>query len=163
VADAQNPPAKKAERRPLRRKPGMTKAANKTSETGADAIAFVDSCENAEQRTDAHRLIAMIQRLSGHPPRMWGPSIIGFGSYHYRYESGREGDMCRIGFSPRKGQTVIYLIDGFSGHSALLARLGKHKIGKSCLYIRKVRDIDESVLEDMMRRSLANMAQAWPE
>ncbi|MEN9392261.1 MAG: hypothetical protein RLZZ104_604, partial [Pseudomonadota bacterium] len=90
-------------------------------------------------------------------------SIIGFGRYHYRYDSGREGEMCRIGFSPRKGQTVLYLIDGFKGHAELMAKLGKHKTGKSCLYVKRLSDIDLGVLEDICRCSLAYMAAKYPE
>jgi hypothetical protein len=105
----------------------------------------------------------MMARLSGALPKMWGPSIIGFGRYHYKYDSGREGDAPRIGFSPRKGQTVLYLIDGYSGKDAQLARLGKHKLGKSCLYIKRLSDVDIAVLEDMVAETLAYMAKTYPD
>jgi len=141
----------------------MTKAENKTQATVTRVEDFVTGIADENQRADARSLIAMMTRLSGEPATMWGPSIIGFGRYHYRYDSGREGEMCRIGFSPRKGQTVLYLIDGFEGHAELMAKLGKHKTGKSCLYVKRLSDIDLVVLEDMCRSSLAYMAAKYPE
>ena len=104
----------------------------------------------------------MMERLSGYPPVMWGPSIVGFGSYHYRYDSGREGDAARIGFSPRSTSLVLYLVDGYEGKEAQLARLGKHKTGVSCLHINKLSDVDEGVLEDMIRDSLTYMDEKYP-
>lgn len=141
----------------------MTKAENKTQATVARVEDFVTGIADENQRADARSLIALMTRLSGEPATMWGPSIIGFGRYRYRYNSGREGEMCRIGFSPRKGQTVLYLIDGFKGHAELMAKLGKHKTGKSCLYVKRLSDIDLVVLEDMCRASLAYMAAKYPE
>lgn len=140
----------------------MAKSENKTKATEVSVDAFIDSVADANQRTDAEKIRAMMEQLSGQPATMWGSSIIGFGSYHYKYDSGREGDMCRIGFSPRKGQTVLYLIDGFEGQSDLMARLGKHKTGKSCLYIKRLSDIDEAVLEELCVRSLQYMAEQYP-
>ncbi len=141
----------------------MANTANKTQATGTDVEGFVAAIADPGQRADAAMLCDLMQRLSGAPPVMWGPSIIGFGRYHYRYDSGREGEMCRIGFSPRKGQTVLYLNDGCGDHAAALARLGKHKTGKSCLYIRRLADIDLAVLETMVADSLAWMAQKYPD
>ena len=141
----------------------MTKAENKTQATVTRVEDFVTGIADENQHADARSLIAMMTRLSGEPATMWGPSIIGFGRYRYRYDSGREGEMCRIGFSPRKGQTVLYLIDGFEGHAELMAKLGKHKTGKSCLYVKRLSDIDLVVLEDMCRSSLAYMAAKYPE
>lgn len=141
----------------------MTKAENKTQATVARVEDFVTGIADENQRADARSLIALMTRLSGEPATMWGPSIIGFGRYRYRYDSGRGGEMCRIGFSPRKGQTVLYLIDGFKGHAELMAKLGKHKTGKSCLYVKRLSDIDLVVLEDMCRSSLAYMAAEYPE
>jgi len=140
----------------------MTRAENKTKATDVSVDDFIAAVADSSQRADAENIRAMMEKLSGEPAKMWGPSIVGFGSYHYRYESGREGDMCRIGFSPRKGQTVLYLIDGFEGHSELLARLGKHKTGKSCLYIKRLADVDPAVLEQLCHRSLAYMAEKYP-
>ncbi len=137
-------------------------AANETQETDADVAAFVANVTDPAQRADAETLIEMMASASGHPPRMWGPSIIGFGSYHYKYDSGREGDSLRIGFSPRKGQTVVYLIDGYDDRADQLARLGKHKIGKACLYIKRLADIDQAVLGEMIAGSLADMDVKYP-
>lgn len=140
----------------------MAGSSNKTVAGSADANAFIAAIGDEAQRADAQRLSEMMTRLSGETATMWGPSIVGFGSYHYRYESGREGDMCRIGFSPRKGQTVVYLIEGFETHADRLARLGRHKLGKSCLYIKRLSDVDLSVLEEMVAASLAEMAVRYP-
>jgi hypothetical protein len=141
----------------------MTKAENKTQATVTRVEDFITGIADENQRADARSLIAMMTRLSGEPATMWGPSIIGFGRYRYIYDSGREGEMCRIGFSPRKGQTVLCLIDGFEGHAELMAKLGKHKTGKSCLYVKRLSDINLVVLEDMCRSSLAYMAAKYPE
>jgi hypothetical protein len=141
----------------------MAKAELKTKPTEISVGAFINAVADEKQRADAHRIAATMERLSGHQPKMWGPSIIGFGSYHYKYDSGREGDMCRIGFSPRKGNTVLYLVDGFEGRAALMENLGKHKTGKSCLYIKRLSDVDEAVLEQLIVESLAYMAQKYPE
>lgn len=140
----------------------MAKPQNKTQQTIASVDDFIASVADSAQREDARVIIEIMERLSGEPARMWGPSIVGFGSYHYRYESGREGEMCRIGFSPRKGQTVLYIIDGFAGHAELLAQLGKHKTGKACLYIKRLADVDMAVLEQLCSRSLAYMAEKYP-
>jgi hypothetical protein len=140
----------------------MTTAPNKTQPTATDVATFVAAIPDAGRRADAEALVALMSRLSGEPARLWGPSIIGFGEYHYRYDSGRTGSMSRIGFSPRKTETVVYLIDGFAGQADLLARLGKHRIGKSCLYIKRLTDIDIDVLEAMITASLANMAERYP-
>lgn len=140
----------------------MTTAPNKTQPTATDVATFVAAIPDAGRRADAEALVALMNQLSGEPARMWGPSIIGFGEYHYRYDSGRTGSMSRIGFSPRKAETVVYLIDGFAGQADLLARLGKHRIGKSCLYIKRLADIDIGVLEAMIAASLATMAERYP-
>ena len=141
----------------------MAKYELKTRATPVSVDAFIETVADEGRRADARDLAAMMERLSGHPPRMWGPSIIGFGSYHYKYDSGHEGDMARIGFSPRKGNMVVYLADGFTGHAELLAKLGKHKTGKSCLYVGRLRDIDETVLENLCVQSLKYMAVRYPE
>jgi hypothetical protein len=106
------------------------------------------------QRADAKALVKLMQDAAGEKPKMWGASIIGFGSYHYRYESGREGDMPLIGFSPRKTATVLYNMIGSSDSKALLAKLGKHTTGKGCLYIKKLADVDQQVLEAMVVKSI---------
>ncbi|WP_426166822.1 DUF1801 domain-containing protein [Sandarakinorhabdus sp. DWP1-3-1] len=137
----------------------MTTAANKTQATGNDVGDFIAAIPDPVQAADTRVLCDLMQRLSGEPPVMWGPSIIGFGRYRYRYDSGREGEMCRVGFSPRKGQFAFYL----SGdHGAALARLGRHKTATSCFYVRRLADIDLAVLEAIVAASLAHMAQAYP-
>ena len=98
-----------------------------------------------------------MRRVTGEPAKMWGPSIIGFGQYHYRYDSGHEGDMCLIGFSPRKANLVLYVLPGFEGQADMLARLGKHKHGKGCLYINKLADVDLAVLEELAAASFKHM------
>jgi hypothetical protein len=141
----------------------ISMAENKTQATDGDVTAFIEGVADEAQRADAHRIAEMMARLSGAPAKMWGPSIIGFGSYHYKYDSGREGDTLRIGFSPRKGQTVLYLPGTISGQSDLLARLGKHKEGKGCLYIKRLSDVDMAVLEEMVVGSLHYMAEKYPD
>ena len=138
-------------------------ATNKTQQTDSSVDAFLARVAGDAQREDAHSLVALMQRLSGHPPRLWGPSIIGFGTYHYKYDSGREGDSLRIGFSPRKGQTVLYIMDGFPRHGHIMARLGKYKTGKSCLYLKRLSDVDGAALEDLCKASLEWMATTYPE
>lgn len=130
-------------------------AANETTQTEADVAAFVAAVPDAAQRADADALIATMSRLSGEPPRMWGPSIIGFGTLHYRYASGREGDTLRVGFAPRKGQTVLYGL-GIERNAALVARLGKVKTGKGCLYVKRLSDVDIAVLEALIADGLAH-------
>jgi Domain of unknown function (DU1801) len=140
----------------------MLMAENKTIPMVQSVDVFIDAVADEQQRADAHRIAEMMARLSGVQPKMWGPSIIGFGSYHYKYDSGREGDSLRIGFSPRKGQTVLYLPGTISGQADLLARLGKHKEGKGCLYIKRLSDVDIGVLEEMVRASIIYMAKTYP-
>jgi len=137
-------------------------AENKTKPTAASVADFLDAVPNARRREDAKKVCTMMERLSGYPPVLWGPSIVGFGSYHYKYDSGREGDAGRIGFSPRSTALVLYLVDGYRRKEAQLARLGKHKIGVSCLYINRLSDVDEAVLEEMVRDSLAYMDEKYP-
>lgn len=137
-------------------------AENKTKETQASAADFIDAVPDPVRRGDAAALSAMMARLSGEPPRMWGPTIVGFGSYHYRYDSGREGSMARIGFSPRARELVLYLLDDFPLCAPLLERLGKHKTGKCCLYIKKLADVDQDVLEQLVAASLAFADERYP-
>lgn len=132
----------------------MAKSVNKTQPTEIDPMEFIASVEHDVRRADAYRLVDIMREETGEEPYMYGPSIVGFGSYHYVYESGREGDAPASGFSPRKAQTVVYLIDGYEDvYADLLGRLGPYKIGKSCLYIKKLDDVDESVLREMIRDS----------
>jgi len=130
-------------------------AENKTKPTKLSVAAFVDALTDETRRADAKALVKLMQNATGEKPRMWGPSIIGFGSYHYTYESGREGDMPIAGFSPRKPATVLYGLAGSSGSEALLTKLGKHTTGKGCLYIKKLADVDQKVLEALIVKSVA--------
>lgn len=129
-------------------------AENKTKPTLSSASAYIDALTDPTRRSDAKVLVQLMQRASGETPTMWGPSIIGFGSCHYRYDSGREGDMPLIGFSPRKAANVLY---GMLGHDAeaLLGKLGKHTTGKGCLYINKLADVNTTVLETLIRSAVA--------
>lgn len=134
----------------------------KTKPTQMSVADFIAAAEPAERRSDAEAVDAMLRRVSGQEPKMWGPSIIGYGSYRYRYESGREGEMCRIGFSPRKNALVFYFTDAFPRHQALMERLGKYTTGKSCLYVKTLADVDMAVLEELARESLASMDARYP-
>lgn len=146
----------------------MASTENKTKPTDAKVAQFVAAVENDTRRADAETLLSLYADATGMEPAMWGPSIIGYGSYHYKYESGREGDMCRAGFSPRKGNIVLYLMGGYSNPGtqtemdALRAKLGKHKTGASCLYINKLADVDLDVLKQMVKLDLAYMDAKYP-
>lgn len=137
-------------------------AENKTRTTGAAVAAFLDGVEHPTRRADAARLDEIFREVTGWEPRMWGPTIVGYGTYHYTYDSGREGDMCATGFSPRKASLSIYIMPGYADFGALLDRLGKHKLGKSCLYINKLADIDEEMLKELVRAGLDDLAQKYP-
>ena len=137
-------------------------AENKTTETGADVTAYLDAVPPEARREAARTLASLMQRVSGSQLAMWGPSIVGFGRYHYRYDSGREGDAPRTGFSARKAALTLYLTTGFAMREDLLARLGKHGQGKGCLYIKKLSDVDVAVLEELIASSLADMAERYP-
>jgi hypothetical protein len=138
-------------------------AENKTKPTNADVGAFLDAVPNDQRRADGRRVCAMMERLSGEPPVLWGPSIVGFGRCRYRYDSGREGEMPRIGFSPRASELVLYLTDDYPRHRAIMDRLGKHRTGKSCLYIRRLSDVAEAVLEELIVEALEHLREKYPE
>ncbi len=130
----------------------------KTKPNRADVGKFIDSIADAGKRRDSRALLAMMQEITGAKPRMWGASIVGFGTYRYRYASGREGDWFVTGFSPRKQALTVYLMCDVSTQQPLLDKLGKYKIGKSCLYIKKLADIDEAVLRQLIARRRAEQA-----
>jgi hypothetical protein len=130
-------------------------AENKTKPTKLSVAAFVDGVTDQTRRADAKALVKLMQSASGEKPKMWGAAIIGFGSYHYTYESGHEGDMPLAGFSPRKAATVLYFAGGLGNSEALLAKLGKHTTGKGCLYIKKLVDVDQVVLEALVVKAVA--------
>lgn len=130
----------------------------KTKPTDVSVDEFLAAVPKDVRRADGLRLREIMEEISGEPAVMWGPSIVGFGQYHYRYETGHEGDAPRIGFSPRSATLVLYILGDFDGQDDLLSRLGKHKAGKACLYINRLSDIDESVLREMIERSFAHAA-----
>ncbi|MDQ0249037.1 hypothetical protein J2W22_001084 [Sphingomonas kyeonggiensis] len=134
----------------------------KTKATEVSVADFIAAVPDPVRRADAEIVRAMLQRLTGEEPRMWGPTIIGFGSYRYTYDSGHSGEMCRIGFSPRKAELVLYVLTGQPDQAPLLARLGKHKTGKSCLYVKKLADVDMAVLEEITRTAIAHMDATYP-
>lgn len=132
----------------------MAKQKNKTQPTEVNPADFIAGMENEQKRKDAEWVLQMMQEVTGEPPQMWGPSIIGFGTYHYVYASGREGDWMLTGFSPRKAAISIYLMGGAGQEQERLDKLGKHKVGKSCLYIKRLSDVDTDVLREMVESSV---------
>jgi hypothetical protein len=138
-----------------------TLSALKTQPSEASVEDFLATVA-ADRRGDCDTLLALLRRVTGEAPRMWGPSMVGFGSYHYRYASGREGDWFVTGFSPRKKDLTVYLMAGFEGFEELLGRLGRHKVGKSCLYLRSLADVDLTVLEELARGSADEVARRYP-
>ncbi len=145
----------------------MAKAENKTKATEVCVADFIAAQPDERRREEAAVIDAMHRRVTGCAPQMWGPSIIGYGSYHYKYDSGREGDMCRGGFSPRKAALTVYLMGNYCDRQAevddLFARLGKHSLGKSCLYIKKLADVDLDVLERLVAISWEVMNAKYPD
>jgi hypothetical protein len=127
---------------------------NKTKATDASVDAYIEAIADPARQADCRAISHLMQTVTGERPRMWGSSIVGFGSYHYRYESGREGDACATGFSARKTDISVYLTASFPGQEALLARLGKHKMGKACLSIRRLSDVDVDVLQQLVAKSV---------
>ncbi|MBX3012562.1 MAG: DUF1801 domain-containing protein [Caldilineaceae bacterium] len=134
----------------------------KTKLTGASVEEFLQSVEPAARRQDALAIRALMQELTGDAGKMWGESIVGFGSYHYQYASGREADWMLTGFSPRKQNLTLYIMAGFEQYDDLLARLGKYTTGKSCLYVKKLQDIHLDVLRELVQQSVAHMKATNP-
>ncbi len=130
-------------------------AENKTRPTTTNVRTFLDACPDDARRKDALALARMMQQATGKEPAMWGTAIVGFDSVHYKYESGREGDMPLVSFALRKAATVLYGLIGFDGAEVLLAQLGRHTTGKGCLYIRKLDDVDGNILEKLLERAVA--------
>ena len=127
----------------------------KTRRNEKSVDAFLDSVENPTRREDARRILELMEDVTGEPPAMWGDSIVGFGSYHYKYESGREGDWFLTGFSPRKSSLTLYIMSGFRRYEDLLGRLGKHKTGRSCLYVNRLEQVNLEVLRQLVEESVA--------
>ena len=130
-------------------------AENKTKVTEASVASYFSAIEDEARRKDCEALAKVMAKATKQKPKLWGPSIVGFGSYHYKYESGREGDSCLTGFSSRKSDISVYLVASFPGREKLLSKLGKHKVGGGCLYIRKLADVDLAVLEQLVAGSVA--------
>ena len=130
-------------------------AENKTKATQQSVAEYIAAIPEASRRADAEAILNLMQNATGEEPKMWGPSIIGFGSYHYRYETGRQGDMPIVGFSPRKPATVFYGLRAAPDVEEMLARLGKHTTGKGCVYIKKLADVDQKVLASLLKKSAA--------
>ncbi len=127
---------------------------NKTQKTAASVTDFLDNIPDQKKRQDCFTVLALMSEITGLEPKMWGASIVGFGDVHYKYASGREGDWFKVGFSPRKQNLTLYIMDGFPKYQELLGKLGKHKTGVSCLYINKLADIDLAVLREMISQSV---------
>lgn len=131
----------------------------KTKKNKASVDDFINGVEEEKKREDSRAILELMKDVTGEDPAMWGTSIVGFGSYHYKYESGREGDWFLTGFSPRKRDLTLYIMPGFTKYDSLLENLGKYKIGKSCLYINKLEDVDLPTLRKLVKQSVERMAQ----
>lgn len=139
----------------------MAKAKLKTAANDGDVMAFLATVEDQQKKKDCMEILDLMGEITGEMPVMWGGSIVGFGSYHYKYESGREGDMLMTGFSPRKQNLTLYIMPGFDRYTELMEKLGKHKTGKSCLYIKKLDEVDRGVLRDLVKESIAYMKNKY--
>ena len=137
-------------------------ATNQTTENDNSVTDFVNSIPYAQKRADTFSLVELYHQASGFEPKMWGPAIIGFGSYHYRYESGREGDAPLAGFSPRKNAITLYFEASFEGRDTLLARLGKFTTSKVCVYVKRLSDIDTNVLLQLIKASMKHTMERYP-
>ena len=132
-------------------------AKNKTQPTTASVTAFINAIEDPQRKKDARKVASMMRKATGKRAKMWGPSMVGYGSYHYRYASGREGDFMITGFSPRKQALTLYIMPGYGKFDALMKDLGKFKTGKACLYIKRLSDVDEDVLQNLINKSVEYM------
>lgn len=137
--------------------------ANKTQPTKVSAAQFLNAVEDPTRRRDAKKLHKLMREVTGARAQMWGPSIVGYGKYHYKYESGREGDFFLAGFSPRKREFVVYVMAGFKGNESLLKRLGKHRIGKSCLYLKTLDGVDLDALRRLTAASVEALQRKYPD
>lgn len=134
-------------------------SANKTTKTDLSVDAFIDGVEDKQKQADCRVLIEVMKHVTNDEPKMWGPSIVGFGNYHYKYASGREGDWFHVGFSPRKQNLTMYIMDGFEAYRDYLAELGKFKTGKSCLYVKKLDDVNMDVLQELIEASVKHQVE----
>lgn len=133
----------------------------KTKPNDDSVDAFLATVEDEKRREDCRAVMELMRDVTGEEPKLWGDSIIGFGTYHYVYESGREGDWFLTGVSPRKQNLTLYIMAGFDRYDELMAKLGKHKTGKSCLYVKKLEDMDLDVLRELVERSVAHMKERY--
>lgn len=138
-------------------------AKNKTTETNISVTDFINAVKDETKRKDSFNLVALIKKQTGLEPKMWGPSIVGFGSYHYKYESGHEGDSPLIGFSPRAAAITLYLSGHFEKREELLEKLGKHKTDKACIYVKKFEDINIETLQKMITNHIKHIQKLYPE
>ncbi len=144
----------------------MSKKENKTQPTKVNPKTYISSIDHPKRKQDGLELLEFFNRVTGLKPVMWGPSIIGYGRYHYKYKSGREGDFLMTGFSPRKSALTLYIMPGYKDMSDELSRLGKYRLGRSCLYINKLSDVDMNVVEEMILKDLEYMREhyeTWDE
>ena len=137
-------------------------AETKTKPTEVTPESFIEAVDHPGKREDGKVLDALFRKITGEAPKMWGPTIVGYGQYHYRYDSGHEGEYCVVGFSPRKNALVLYLLNGYDEAGSQLEKLGTYTIGKSCLYIKRLSDVDLDVLREMIETSYAQTKQLWP-
>ena len=135
----------------------------KTKENDSSVIEFIETVESPKKKEDAYRLLDIFTETTGYPAKMWGPSIIGFGSYHYKYASGHEGDAPLVGFSPRKAKISLYFATGDPERESLLKDFGKHTTGKACVYINKLADVDVEVMKAMIKQSIKFLRDTYPE
>lgn len=133
----------------------------KTKLNDASVKKFLNDVKDKQKREDSFKIVDMMRKITKESPKMWGPSIVGFGKYHYKYESGHEGDMCITGFSPRKNALTIYILPGFLKYDPLMKKLGKYKTGKSCLYIKNLDDVDTKVLKELISESVKYMKKKY--
>jgi hypothetical protein len=134
----------------------------KTKQTQVSVADFLSKVADDQIRKDCKNIIKLMKKVTGSSPKMWGPSIVGFGNYHYKYESGHEGDMCLTGFSPRKPAITLYIMAGTPGQAELLKKLGKHKASKGCIYVKKLEDIDLDVLEKIIKNCVTYLKKKYP-
>jgi hypothetical protein len=135
----------------------------KTQKNEADVEAYLNNVEHEKRRQDSFTVLELMKEVTGEQPKMWGSSIVGFGDYHYQYESGREGDWFLTGFAPRKNALTLYIMAGFDGYGQLLGKLGKYKTGKACIYVNKIEDLDLDVLRELVARSAEHVAKTNAE
>ena len=140
----------------------MAQAPDTPTGDAAAVAAFLDAVGHPTRRADAQALDTLFREVTGWQPRLWNSSILGYGRYSYRYDSGRAGEFLATGFSPRKANISLYIMPGYQGHGAILDRLGKHRTGAACVYINKFADIDMDALADLIRAGLSDLARTWP-